>query len=170
MNVINMVGNLTADVELKSAQSGTTYCNFNIGVQRPYKDKQTGNYESDFPRCKAFGKTAEIIADHFQRGSKIALTGTLQTGKYTDKDGKDIFTTDVLVNQVTFVERKNQNHQSNNSYQNSYGNQSRGQGSQQSAQNYANQALGNNSNSQPVENPFANSNGDMDISDDDLPF
>jgi len=162
MNQINLIGNLTADVELKHSQGGTAYVNFNIGVQRPYKDKQTGEYQSDFPRCKAFNKTAEVIAEHFSKGSKIGLTGTLQTGQYDDKDGKTTFTTDVMVNQVTFVERKGQsNDQSqqrgqNDSYRQAYGGQTKGQNAQQQKPSYA-------------ENPFKE-DGPVDISDDDLPF
>lgn len=157
MNQINMVGNLTADVELKYSQGGTAYVNFNVGVQRPYKDKQSGEYQSDFPRCKAFGKTAEIIAEHFRKGSKIGLTGSVQTGQYEDKDGKKVFTTDVMVNQVTFVEPKRQQSNNNQNYGPTPGGESRGSAAK--AQN------------KPVEeNPFSNANGPVDIDDSDLPF
>ena len=151
MNQINLIGNLTADPTLTVSQSNLSIVSFNIGVQRPFKDKQSGEYQSDFPRCKAFGKTAEIISEHFKKGSKIGLTGSVQTGSYEDKDGKKVFTTDVIVNQVTFVERKNQQ---NNSYKQAYGN------------NQPHQARGN----RPVEpNPFENG-GPVDVNDDDLPF
>lgn len=151
MNQINLIGNLTADPTLTVSQSNLSIVSFNIGVQRPFKDKQSGEYQSDFPRCKAFGKTAEIISEHFKKGSKIGLTGSVQTGSYEDKDGKKIYTTDVIVNQVTFVERKNQQ---NNSYKPAYGN------------NQPQQARGN----RPVEpNPFENG-GPVDVNDDDLPF
>ena len=151
MNQINLIGNLTADPTLTVSQSDLSIVSFNIGVQRPFKDKQSGEYQSDFPRCKAFGKTAEIISEHFKKGSKIGLTGSVQTGSYEDKDGKKVYTTDVIVNQVTFVERKNQQ---NNSYKQAYGN------------NQPQQARG----TRPVEdNPFENS-GPVDVNDDDLPF
>lgn len=152
MNQINLIGNLTADPTLTVTQSNLSIVSFNIGVQRPFKDKQSGEYQSDFPRCKAFGKTAEIINEHFKKGSKIGLTGSIQTGSYEDKDGKRIFTTDVMVNQVTFVERKQQQ---DNSYQQAYGGQS-------------NQATGSKPSYE--ENPFGNSKGPVEIQDDDLPF
>lgn len=152
MNHINLIGNLTADPTLTVTQSNLSIVSFNIGVQRPFKDKQSGEYQSDFPRCKAFGKTAEIINEHFQKGSKIGLTGSIQTGSYEDKDGKRIYTTDVMVNQVTFVERKQQQ---DNSYQQAYSGQSK-------------QATGNKPSIE--DNPFQGNKGPVDISDDDLPF
>lgn len=151
MNQINLIGNLTADPTLTVSQSNLSIVSFNIGVQRPFKDKQSGEYQSDFPRCKAFGKTAEIISEHFSKGSKIGLTGSVQTGSYEDKDGKRIYTTDVIVNQVTFVERKQQQDKS------AYGH---------SRIQQSNQSTG----SKQVEpNPFENG-GPVDVNDDDLPF
>lgn len=152
MNQINLIGNITADPELRYSQGDTAYTKFNIGVQRPFKDKQSGEYQSDFPRCKAFGKTAEIIAEHFNKGSKIGITGSVQTGQYEDKDGKTVFTTDILVNQVTFVERKQQ---TNNSYQ-------------QSDNTQPNQTTGSKPSYE--DNPFQNSQGPVEVQDDDLPF
>ena len=150
MNVINLVGNLTADVELKHSQGGTAYTSFNIGVQRAFKDKQSGEYQSDFPRCKAFGKTAEIIAEHFSKGSKIGLTGSVQTDRY-EKDGQTIYTTDIMVDRVHFVAPKSQN-----------------QGvQQQNTQTGTNTPQSQNNAPQAEQNPFK---GDVDVSSDELPF
>lgn len=153
LNQINLIGNLTADPTLTVTQSNLSIVSFNIGVQRPFKDKQSGEYQSDFPRCKAFGKTAEIINEHFKKGSKIGLTGSIQTGSYEDKDGKRVYTTDVMVNQVTFVERKQQSN--DNSYSQAYSGQ-------------AKQATGSKLSYE--DNPFPNSKAPIDVSDDDLPF
>lgn len=116
MNNFNGVGNLVADVELKGQNSNVA--SFRVAIQRPFKNKQTDEYETDFLTCKAFGKTAEIIANNFAKGQKIGITGSIQTGSFDGKDGKKVFTTDVVVNQVTFVERKgqgsNQNAKQNN--------------------------------------------------------
>lgn len=106
MNQFNGVGNLVADVELKGQNSNVA--SFRVAIQRPFKNKQTDEYETDFLTCKAFGKTAEIIANNFSKGQKIGISGSIQTGSFEGKDGKKVFTTDVLVNQVTFVERKGQ--------------------------------------------------------------
>ena len=118
MNQFNGVGNLVADVELKGQNSNVA--NFRVAIQRPFKNKQTNEYETDFLTCKAFGKTAEIIANNFSKGQKIAITGSIQTGSFDGKDGKKVFTTDVVVNQVTFVEKKtqNSNQRQNNAFAN----------------------------------------------------
>lgn len=118
MNQFNGVGNLVSDVELKGQNNNVA--NFRVAIQRPFKNKQTNEYETDFLTCKAFGKTAEIIANNFSKGQKIAITGSVQTGSFDGKDGKKVFTTDVVVNQVTFVEKKTQN--SNQKQNNAFAN------------------------------------------------
>lgn len=118
MNQFNGVGNLVADVELKGQNNNVA--NFRVAIQRPFKNKQTNEYETDFLTCKAFGKTAEIIANNFSKGQKIAITGSIQTGSFDGKDGKKVFTTDIVVNQVTFVEKKTQN--SNQKQNNAFAN------------------------------------------------
>ncbi|MGW8003101.1 single-stranded DNA-binding protein [Staphylococcus shinii] len=110
MNQFNGVGNLVADPELKGQNNNVV--NFRVAIQRAFKNKQTGEYESDFITCVAFGKTAEIIANNFSKGQKIGITGSVQTGSYENKEGNRVFTTDIAVNQVTFVERKQQSKQS----------------------------------------------------------
>lgn len=112
MNQFNGVGNLVADVELKGQNNNVA--SFRVAIQRPFKNKQTDEYETDFLTCKAFGKTAEIIANNFSKGQKIGITGSIQTGSFEGKDGKKVFTTDVLVNQITFVERKGQSNKPSN--------------------------------------------------------
>ncbi|MBX5315989.1 single-stranded DNA-binding protein [Staphylococcus caprae] len=106
MNTVNLLGNLVSDPDLRGQNSNVA--NFRIAVQRPFKNKQTNEYETDFITCVAFGKTAEIIVNNFKKGNKIGVTGSIQTGSY-EKDGQRVYTTDVAVNQVTFVERKNNN-------------------------------------------------------------
>lgn len=116
MNNFNGVGNLVADVELKGQNSNVA--SFRVAIQRPFKNKQTDDYETDFLTCKAFGKTAEIIANNFAKGQKIGITGSIQTGSFDGKDGKKVFTTDVVVNQVTFIERKGQSNNQTNKQSN----------------------------------------------------
>lgn len=133
MNQFNGVGNLVADVELKGQNSNVA--SFRVAIQRPFKNKQTDEYETDFLTCKAFGKTAEIIANNFSKGQKVGITGSIQTGSFDGKDGKKVFTTDVIVNQVTFVERK-------------------GQGSNQNAKQNNTNAFANGTNDLKDELPF----------------
>ena len=76
---------------------------FTLAVDRRFK--QEGGPTADFPRCVAFGKTAEFIERYFSAGSKLELTGRIQTGSYTNNDGVKVYTTDIVAEQVGFGER-----------------------------------------------------------------
>lgn len=123
MNSVNLIGRLVRDPELKYSQSGMAILRFTVAVDRKLsKDKrqeaQANNQPTaDFISCTAFGKTAEVIANYHSKGSQIAVEGRIQTGSY-EKDGRKIYTTDVLVNSITFVGSKNNNSGGGN-YQNS---------------------------------------------------
>ena len=101
MNNVSLIGRLTKDPELKTTQSGLPVCRFTVAVDRTYSKDQT-----DFINCIAWRKTAEFISSYFSKGKRIALTGSIQTGSYTDKDGKTVYTTDINVNNVEFCERR----------------------------------------------------------------
>ena len=104
MNSVSLVGRLTADPEVRYTQGGASIANFTIAVDRKYKKE--GGPDADFPRINAFGKTAEFIEKYFSKGMRIGITGRVQTGSYTDKDGRKVYTTDVVAENVEFVERK----------------------------------------------------------------
>lgn len=101
MNNVSLIGRLTKDPELKTTQSGLPVCRFTVAVGRTFSKDQT-----DFINCIAWRKTAEFISSYFSKGQRIALTGSIQTGSYTDKDGKTVYTTDINVNNVEFCERR----------------------------------------------------------------
>lgn len=103
MNKVILLGRLTREPELKQAGE-TTVTRFSLAVDRRYKKE--GRQDADFPSCVAFGKTAEFIEKYFFKGMKIALEGRLQTGSYTNKEGKKVYTTDVVVEAVEFAESK----------------------------------------------------------------
>lgn len=104
MNNVSLVGRLVRDPELKYTQNGKANVVFTVAVnRRPDKD---GNVTADFIRCLAWNKTAEFIAQYFQKGTAIGLDGQIRTGSYKKADGTTVYTTDVLVNNVEFVERK----------------------------------------------------------------
>jgi len=109
MNNTNLIGRLTADPELKYTQSGTAVSKFTIAVDRQYKNA-SGERETDFIRCVAFKKTAEIIAQYQKKGNQIGVSGRIQTGSY-DKDGVRHYTTDILVDNFTFLDNKKDNQQ-----------------------------------------------------------
>jgi single-strand DNA-binding protein len=104
MNNVNLIGRLTQDLELRHINDETAVVNFTLAVDNRFKSEG----EADFIRCVAFGKTAEVISEHTGKGVKIGVSGRLQTGSYDHKDGYTIYTTDVVVSEFTFCERKAQ--------------------------------------------------------------
>lgn len=103
MNKVILLGRLTKDPETH-AKGDTTVTRFSIAVDRRFKTE--GGASADFPSCVAFGKTAEFVSKYFKQGMKIALTGRIQTGSYTNKDGVKVYTTDVVADEVEFAESK----------------------------------------------------------------
>ena len=153
MNTVNLIGRLTRDIELKYTQSGTAVGRFTLAVDRPFKNKQTGEKETDFINCQAWGKTAEIMANYMKKGSQVGVVGEIRTGSYEKSDGQKVYTTDVNVNNFTFVGGKSDNQQ-----------QSPAQNYNQTAQQYAQQTPNNFGGSQPFDN------GPVQVTGDDLPF
>ena len=151
MNNFNCIGRITKDLEVKTSQGGTTVLNNTVAINRPFKNKQTGEREADFINFVAFGKTAEIIAQYHQKGSLIGLSGRMQSRSYQNSNNQKVFVTELVVNEMHFTG-------SNNA---SDGQQSQDRPNTTQAQKQRSQA--------PEENPFANSKGPVDISSD-LPF
>lgn len=106
MNKAILIGNLTADPDIKTTPNGTTYANFSVACQRKFKNKETGAYDADFIRCVAWDKTAEFVGKYFQKGSRIALEGRIQTRSYEDKDGQKRRSTEVVADSVEFAGSK----------------------------------------------------------------
>jgi single-strand DNA-binding protein len=106
MNVASIIGRLVADPEIKYANNGNGICKFKVAVDRRYKKE--GEPTADFIPCTAFAKTAEFIEKYFHKGNRIALTGSIQTGSYTNKDNQKVYTTEIIVDSVEFVESKSQ--------------------------------------------------------------
>lgn len=104
MNRVTLIGRLTADVELKQSRNGSPWTSFTLAVNRTRKNH--GQPEADFIRCKAYGKTAENLCRYMHKGSQIAIGGSIQTGSYTNQQGQKIYTTDVSVQEIVFLESK----------------------------------------------------------------
>lgn len=118
MNSVNLIGRLTKEPELRfGSGSGTALCRFTLAVNRTFKKD-----EADFINCIAFGKTAETISQYVTKGRQIGVTGEIRTGSYEAQDGTKRYTTDVVVNNFTFVGSNTDGGNSNNSgYENSSG-------------------------------------------------
>lgn len=119
MNTVNLIGRLTKDPELKYTPSGMAICKFTLAVNRDFTN-QNGEREADFINCTTFKKTAENLSNYQAKGSRIGVVGRIQTGSFEGQDGKRVFTTDVIVDRIEFLDSKNQSNESNQSPQQSY--------------------------------------------------
>lgn len=104
MNKVILMGRLTKNVEVRITQSGKAFARFTVATDRP--GAKEGQQSADFPSCTAWGKTAEFISRYFQKGSRILIEGTLNTGSYQDKNGNKVYTTEVGVFRAEFCESK----------------------------------------------------------------
>jgi len=105
LNTVTLSGRLTRDPESRMTTSGMTMVSFSIAVNRRKKRDQE-EAEADFPRCIAFGSTADYMARYLHQGDSIGLIGRLQTRKYEDTDGKTVYVTEVIANEVTMLKAK----------------------------------------------------------------
>ena len=106
MNKVILMGRLCADPEVRYSQNGnqTAVARYRLAVDRRFK--REGDQTADFIPCVAFGKAAQFAEYYLHRGTKIIITGRIQTGSYTNKDGQKIYTTDVVVEDQEFAESK----------------------------------------------------------------
>lgn len=105
MNRVTLVGRTTNDIILRYSDSNKAICKFSLAVQRKFKNPM-GEYESDFINCVAFNKTAEVLGQYVKKGDKLGVDGRIQTGSYVNKDGNKVYTTEVAVDSVDFLESK----------------------------------------------------------------
>ena len=141
INNVTLVGRLTRDVDLRYTQNGKAVASFGLAVNRPFKNAN-GEYEADFINCQAWGKTAENLANYMKKGNQIGVVGRIQTRNYENNEGKRVYVTEVVAEQVVFLESRKSHQQQQVNATNNEINQ------------HANPSQG-----QPV-----------DISDSDLPF
>lgn len=122
INNVSLTGRLTKDIDLRYTQSGTAVGSFDLAVQRQFNDKSTGNRETDFIRCQVWSKTAEVMSKYVHKGSQIGVTGRIQTGKYQNKQGETVYTTDVVVADFAFLDSKADSQDQQNAPQPSFKN------------------------------------------------
>lgn len=108
MNKVILMGRLTKDVESRKGSDNQTISRYTLAVDRRKKD------EADFVSCVCFGKAAEFAEKYLAKGMKIAVTGRIQTGSYINKDNVKVYTTEVIVEDHEFCEKKS----SSNSFMN----------------------------------------------------
>lgn len=141
-NLVVLTGRLTADPELKTTQSGISVTSFSIAVDRRYRAGE--ERQTDFINVVAWRQSAEFVAKYFKKGNMIGIEGSIQTRKYTDKNGNNRTAFEVVANNVQFVESKRDS---------------------------APSAVEDNAPAASFSNAGANDFADLgDIADDDLPF
>lgn len=106
-----LIGNLTKDIELKQMPSGMVLTSFDVAVARAFKNKQTGEVETDFIRCQAWGKTAEFLGRYFSKGKSVVVEGDLRNNNYTDQNGVKHYGFVVNVQTVSFAGNKSDSQQ-----------------------------------------------------------
>ena len=143
-----LTGRLSRDPELRKTGSGISVATFTLAVDRHYSNAQ-GERGADFISCVIWRKAAENFVNFTNKGSLVGIDGRIQTRSYDDKDGKQVYVTEVVVDNFSLLEsrKERENRSSNNGSQNNY------------------------QSDKGDSDPFAGSTGDsIDISDDDLPF
>ena len=113
LNKAILMGRLTKDPELKTTQSGNSVCSFTLAIDRRFKNQQ-GERETDFIPIVAWRQTAEFAAKYFNKGSKMALVGTIQPRSWEDQNGERRYITEVIADEIYFADSKRQ--QNNQEY------------------------------------------------------
>ena len=114
MNKVILIGRVVRDPDIRYSQGASSTCiaRYTLAVDRKFK--QEGQPNADFINCIAFGKLGEFAEKYLHKGTKIAVTGRIQTGSYTNKDGQKVYTTDVVVEEQEFCESKSSNQSQGN--------------------------------------------------------
>lgn len=105
-NRVILAGRITKDIEKKTTQSGVSVCTFSVAVNR--KGKQGEEQQVDFHNCTAWRQTADFVATYFRKGSSILVEGALQNRSWEDQNGQKRYTTEIVVDNVYFVDAKNE--------------------------------------------------------------
>ena len=105
VNKVILVGNLGADPEVKYTAGGTAICTLSVATSESWKDKQTGEQQerTEWHRVKLFGRLAEIAGEYLKKGRQIYIEGSIRTDKYTDKEGVQRYSTDIIGNEMQML-------------------------------------------------------------------
>lgn len=113
MNKVILMGRLTRDPEVRYSQGDNpmAIARYTLAVDRRFKKE--GEQNADFINCVTFGKSAEFVEKYFRKGMRVTISGRIQTGSYTNKDGQKVYTTDVVVEEQEFAESKSEQQNGN---------------------------------------------------------
>lgn len=164
INNVTIIGRTTKDIELRATSSGTNNASFTLAVERNFKNAN-GEKETDFINCVAWRKTAEILAQYAPKGSMIGVRGRIQTRNYENNQGVRVYVTEIVADEVQLIDTRNNNQGTNaNYYQNNANN-----GGFNSSQQQSN-GFGSDPFQSGQQGSFDMNNGNLEVSNDDLPF
>jgi single-strand DNA-binding protein len=105
VNKVILVGNLGADPEVKYTAGGTAICTLSVATSESWKDKQTGEQQerTEWHRVKMFGRLAEIAGEYLKKGRQVYVEGSIRTDKYTDKEGVQRYSTDIIASEMQML-------------------------------------------------------------------
>lgn len=164
INSVVLVGRLTRDVEVRKTGSGVSVAQFTVACNRRFSRGENGQQEADFINCVAWRQTADFLSSYARKGNLVGVEGRIQTRSYDDKDGRRVYVTEVVADNVQLLESR----QSREAYGNTTA-------SQNTQSNYGNAPSYNDvpsNTSQKNTNSFDDlgSEDSFEVSSDDLPF
>ena len=162
LNKVTLIGNLGQDPEVTHAQNGMAIAKFSVATSDARPDAQ-GNVKTEWHRVVAFAKTAEYMEKYIKKGATVCVEGRLQYGKYDNKDGVTVYTTDIICNNLINLTKREGGYQNEGQYQQQNNYQQTGGYQQQAPQQQAAPAP-------QQQSAPASFNVESDLTDDDLPF
>ena len=154
MNKVILIGRLTRDPELRYTQSNIATATFSLAVDRTFSN-QNGEREADFINIVVWRKQAENCKNYLQKGSQVAIEGRIQTRNYDGQDGKKVYVTEVVADNVQFLGAKNSNQGANDTT---------------TPYDFKQDTDESNTSTDVSSDPFADFGSSIEISDDELPF
>ena len=164
MNKAILIGRLTKDPELRYTNSNRAVCQFTVAIDRPFTNQSTGQREADFINVVSWDKTAENIGKYMTKGRLIAVEGRIQTRNYDNNEGKKVYVTEVIANNVQFLESKNSSN-SNNSL-----NDMPEPPQEKTPYDFSDNPSNEEDTMSTEKDPFESFGEQIEISDNDLPF
>lgn len=167
MNKAILIGRLTRDPELRYTSSNRAVCQFTVAIDRPFTNQASGQREADFINVVAWDKTGENVGKYMTKGRLIAVEGRIQTRNYENNEGRRVYVTEVIANNVQFLESRNAQNTNNNSI-----NSMPEPPMEKTPYDFAKDNEKNET-EQTIDtenDPFASFGEQIEISDNDLPF
>ena len=170
MNKAILIGRLTRDPEVRYTSSNRAVCQFTVAIDRPFTNQQTGQREADFINVVVWDKRAENVGKYMSKGRLVAVEGRIQTRNYENNEGRRVYVTEVVAENVQFLESKNA---ANSGAVDTFNNMPEPP-MDKTPYDFADNSSSSNSDNDTTNiednDPFASFGESIEISDNDLPF